>query len=132
MLKKIFTQADLEKIARGFGNSMLYSEKLRKRHPALYWCSVVLLIAIVIGPMVVFCLHFEMNPTAPPENKIHYLLSALFGIIGIVASACLGIALVNEVMRLFHGYLGWKVTVFGLLTGGPVIALCAWLLTVLA
>ena len=132
MWKKIFTDADLNQIAHGFGNSMLYVQKLRQRRPVLYWCSVVMLIAIEISPMLAFCLYFELNPTTPPESGIASLLTGVIAIIGIVASALPGISLVNEFMRLFHGYLGWKVTALGLLIGTPVAALCMWLLMLIA
>lgn len=127
LLKKLFTEKDFMQIANGLSGSMLFSDALKKKQPLAYWLCFIWLFVVCFLPATLFCVWCE----TAFESAINPLCSVLSGataIIGIVATLGLGIALVNEAMRLLHGYLGWKVTLLFSGVGLPVAALCVWLL----
>ena len=127
LLKKLFTEKDFMQIANGLSGSMLFSDALKKKQPLAYWLCFIWLFVVCFLPATLFCVWCE----TAFESAINPLCSVLSGataIIGIVATLGLGIALVNEAMRLLHGYLGWKVTLLFSGVGLPVAALCVLLL----
>lgn len=127
LLKKLFTEKDFMQIANGLSGSVLFSDALKKKWPLAYWVCFIWLFVVCFFPATLFCVWCE----TAFESAINPLCSVLSGataIIGIVATLGLGIALVNEAMRLLHGYLGWKVTLLFSGVGLPVAALCVWLL----
>ena len=129
LLKRLFTEKDYVQIVDGLSGSVLFSDKLKKK-PLAYWLCLIWLFVVCFLPATLFCVWCE-TAFESAINPFFDVLSGATAMIGIVASLGLGVALVNEVMRFLHGYLGWKIT---LLFGGiglPVATLCVWLLNLM-
>ena len=129
LLKRLFTEKDYVQIVDGLSGSVLFSDKLKKK-PLAYWLCLIWLFVVCFLPATLFCVWCE-TAFESAINPFFDVLSGATAMIGIVASLGLGVALVNEVMRWLHGYLGWKIT---LLFGGiglSVATLCVWLLNLM-
>lgn len=129
LLKRLFTEKDYVQIVNGLSGSVLFSDKLKKK-PLAYWLCLIWLFVVCFLPATLFCVWCE-TAFESAITPFFDVLSGATAMIGIVASLGLGVALVNEVMRFLHGYLGWKIT---LLFGGiglPVATLCVWLLNLM-
>lgn len=128
MRLKLFTEKDIDQFCDGLVNGTQKGMKMRVKHPVLYWVMIALGLLVLLFPLVVFSLW---------QNKIGYhayegIFGGIVAIFSVIASLSVGIALVNECMRIVDGYLGWKVTVLCLLCGGGGMLLCAWLMPMVA
>ncbi len=128
LIKRLFTEDDFRQFVNGVSGSMDFSDAVKKKSRVLYFLLIVFLIAVMMAPAMTYCFWLE---TGGAPNSEHGLINACYGVIGwvgLVGALILGVATVNEVMRLCHGYLGWKVTVLCACVGGVVTLLCAGLL----
>jgi len=132
LIRKLLSEDDFRKFVNGVSDSMDFSDAVKKKSRVLYFVLIVFLIAVMMAPAVIYCYWLESGG-AP--NSEHWLINVCYGVIGwvgLVGALILGVALVNEVMRLCRGYLGWKITVLCAVVGGAVLLLCAGMLHIAA
>ena len=130
LFSKLFNETDVARLGAGLAQSTVHSEKLRREKPVLYWLFVVVMLIVLLTPMVAFCLWTETIVPAP-ENRLVNIAAGLLVIVGVAASLVFGVALVNELMRVVRGYLGWKVTALCAIVGTAMMLLCTWAMSLL-
>jgi len=128
MRLKLFTGKDIDQFHDGLINGTLNGMKMRIKHPVLYWVMVALGLLVLLFPLFVFYIWIENIG----YHAFQGLLGGIAAIFSVIASLSVGIALVNECMRVVDGYLGWKMTVLCLLLGVGGMLLCAWLMPLAA
>lgn len=93
-------------------------DAFKKEHPVAYPLFVILGLAALLAPMVLFFLLIGGN-----SGEIT-LGSALFGLLG---GFCVGVGLFNIVAAFLGQYLGHKVTSYGLFWGVALLIVAGYL-----